>query len=389
MSDNTHSETSPSQLDRIILCPGSVSLCRTVPKLPTSKYAEEGTLLHSYTEQVLEMWPEIPDIEYTSLDHEAAVADAINYLRQEIDFEEPGIVRFQELKVAMKQFEEVYGTLDFASISPTALHVADFKFGRGIEVDVHDNSQMLAYLDGFLNFLEVNFPELRELANSIPWYMHIVQPRIENFQWEQVFEKDLIQFNALIDRTLRLVHSSNPPFKPGEVQCRWCDAGGVCKYRMDYIEAMQLEALRAFADIQDNRASLDQIQDILEKKKDVTSAFDAIEKFIFLELAKGGEVPRFKLVRGRSNRTWGPGVDFDKLTSEFPTLDDQADKLLDSKLRGPAQVEKLLPAGERKALEAYIVKPEGKLSVASIDSPKEAVIVSDPATAFAEFADPE
>lgn len=389
MSDNTHAETSPSQLDRIILCPGSVGLCRTVPKLPTSKYAEEGTLLHSYTEQVLEMWPEIPNIEYESLDHEAAVADSVNYLRQEIDFEEPGIARFQELKVRMKQFNEVYGTLDFASISPTALHVADFKYGRGIEVNVHDNSQMLAYLDGFLFFLEENFPELRKLAETVPWYMHIVQPRIENFQWEQVFQKDLNHFNALIDRTLRLANSNNPPFKPGEKQCKWCDASGVCRVRMDHVESLQLEALRAFADIQENRASIDQVQLILEKKKEVTDAFDAVEKYVFLELAKGGEVSRFKLVRGRSNRAWGPGVDFDKLTDEFPELNEQADKLLDTKLRGPAQVEKLLPAGKRKALEAYIVKPEGKLSVASVDSPKEAVVINDPEKAFAEFADIE
>lgn len=382
-----HSNYSPSQLERIILCPGSVDLCLTVPKKPTSPYAAEGTLLHSYTQQVLEMWPEIPDLEYESLDHEAAVADSVNYLREQIDFDEPGLRRFQELKVRMAGHEEVYGTLDFAAISPTRLDIADFKFGRGIEVQALDNPQLLAYLDGFLYMLQTQFPDLYELAKTVPWYVHIVQPRIENYQWEQITPHDLKHFNALIDRTIRLANSPNPPFKPGEVQCRWCDAGGVCRVRLEQLQINKTEALRVFADIQNNRADLEEVQAILEEKKGVIDAFDAIEKYIFLECAKGGEVTRFKLVRGRSNRTWGPHVDFDTLTNDFPELDAVSDKLLDTKLRGPAQVEKLLSAARRKELEAYIIKPEGKLTLAHVSSPKEAVTPSNPEDAFKDFAD--
>ena len=46
-----------------------------------------------------------------------------------------------------------------------------------------------------------------------------------------------------------------------------------------------------------------------------------------------------------------------------------------------------MPPARRKELEQFIVKPEGKLTLAPIDSPKEAVIISDPATAFADFVD--
>lgn len=384
-----HSEYSPSQLERIILCPGSVDLCRAVPKLPTSPYAAEGTLLHSYTQQILEMWPEIPDLDYGSFEHEAAVIDAVNYVRTHVDFDEPGLRRFQELKVRMEQFEDVYGTLDYASISPTRLDIADFKFGRGIEVGIHDNPQILAYLDGFLYMLKTKYPALHEMAMTVPWYVHIVQPRIENYQWEQVFPRDLRHFNALIDRTLRLANSVNPPFSPGEAQCRWCDAGGVCRVRMERVRANQLESLRAFAEVQNGQATLDEIQDILGCKQETLDAFKAIEQYIFLELAKGKEVPKFKLVRGRSNRTWASHVDFDTLTENFPELDEVSEKLLNVKLRGPAQVEKLLTSARRKELEQFIVKPEGKLTLAPIDSPKEAVVISDPATAFADFVDTE
>lgn len=382
-----HSEYSPSQLDRIILCPGSVDLCRTVPKQPTSPFAAEGTLLHSYTQQVLEMWPEIPDLEYTSLDHEAAVIDAVNYLRTDIDFDEPGLRRFQELKVRMDMHEEVYGTLDFASISPTRLDIADFKFGRGIEVQAKDNPQLLAYMDGFLHMLKTQFPDLYDMAMTVPWYMHIVQPRIENYQCEEVMPQDLRRFNLLIDSTIRLATSPNPPFNPGEKQCRWCDAAGVCRVRLEQLQINKTAALAMYADIQNNRASLEEVQAILETKAEAINAYDAIEKYIFLECAKGGPITRFKLVRGRSNRAWAPNVNFDTLTAEFPELDEAADKLLDTKLRGPAQIEKLLPAARRKELEPFIVKPEGKLALAPIDSPKEAVVMSNPEEAFKDFAD--
>jgi hypothetical protein len=387
MSDNTHSEFSPSQLERIILCPGSIELCRTVPKRPSSSYAEEGALLHSYTQQTLEMWPEDSGIAYSNLDHEAAVLDAVSYLQTVINFNEPGLRRFQELRVRMHEHAEVYGTLDFASVSATRLDVADFKFGRGIEVSPVDNPQFLAYLDGFLNTLMEKMPDVYAHALTIPWYVHVVQPRIENYQMVEVFPTDLKRFNALIDRTIRVATSPNPPFHPGEAQCRWCDAGGVCRVRADQVRVNQIEALRVFADVQQNTASMEDIQAILARKDETIKAFAAMESHVFLELAKGNVVPGFKLVRGRSNRAWAPHVDFDLLTETFPELDEAADKLFDSKLRGPAQVEKLLTAKRRKDLEPFIVKPEGKITLAPIDSPKEAVTPSNPEEAFKDYAD--
>lgn len=387
MSNHQHSVFSPSQLERIILCPGSVELCKEVPKAPTTSYAEEGTLLHTYAEQTLEMWPENPDIAYMSLDHKEAVTDAVGYLLENIDFNEPGMVRFQELKVAMGAFEEVYGTLDFACISPSGLHVADFKFGRGVQVNAFGNSQMMAYLDGFLAMLKAQYPELYDMAQLVPWHVHIVQPRINNYQKERMFPRDLAEFNALIDRTIRLAKSPNAPIVCGTVQCRWCDAGGVCRTRLTQLEATAIAAISAHADLQDNKADMETVQKLLERQTEVSNAFKAISQFVFLELVKGGSVPRFKLVRGKSNRAWANGVDFDKLTEDFPELEEQSDMLLETKLRGPAQVEKLLTKDRRLELAKLITKPDGKLSIASIDDPKPAVTVSDPSTAFAELAD--
>ena len=54
MSNAKHAKYSPSQLSRIIACPGSVFMSEGIEQLPTSPYAAEGTMLHSYMEQYID-----------------------------------------------------------------------------------------------------------------------------------------------------------------------------------------------------------------------------------------------------------------------------------------------------------------------------------------------
>ena len=382
-----HAEMSPSRLPRIILCPGSVELCKSVPRQPTSVFAAEGTMLHSHAEQVLDMWPNDPEIQYESIDHQAAVTDAVDYVKSFVDLQAPGAQLFTEVKVRMAQHEEVYGTCDVGAVTPTAIHIFDYKFGRGIPVRVFNNPQMLAYTDGFIHLLSIVHPEVHAeiVSGARPVFMHIVQPRINNYDCVQVFPQDLVNFNVLITRTLALVRGANPPFVPGEEQCRWCDAGGVCKVRIDQASLHAQAALLAYADMQENKASKEELVQILSTKAEVTKAFDAIEKAVFLELTKGQEVPGFKLIRGRSNRTWSPGTTVDSLTTAIPELDDIFDQLVETKLRGPAQIEKLVPKDKRDTLAKFIVKPEGALTIAAESHPSEAVMPNDPTTVFKDL----
>lgn len=385
----THATYSPSKLSRIIACPGSVQLCQTVPKKPTSKYAEEGTLLHSYTEQLLEAWPEKFKLGTDNIEHEMTVIEAVNYIQQEIPFTSPGIIRYQELKVEVQN--QVYGTLDFAAIIEGEVHIADFKFGKGVKVDAKDNYQMMAYMCGFLNFLEEQNEQLYEQALESKLYMHIVQPRLENYQKEEVTPQDLKLFLQRVDKAIRLANQPTPPFNPGPNQCRWCDAAGVCRAQLDQVQTEQLANILKFADINEHRASIPEIQEALRYKASVIQAYESMEKYLFYELAKGGEaakqITQFKLVRGRSNRSWHKNVTFDLLTSQFEELDEQADLLFETKLKGPAFIEKLLPKERRQDLDQYINKPEGSLSLVDINHPKEAVIINDPNEVFSDYMD--
>ena len=59
-----------STAKRVINCPGSVALCQKVPPKPSSKYADEGTLLHNVMAEILGSDKELRhvlDMEYNGI----------------------------------------------------------------------------------------------------------------------------------------------------------------------------------------------------------------------------------------------------------------------------------------------------------------------------------
>ena len=380
-----HSDYSPSRLARIVACPGSVSLCKEVPQLPTSAYAAEGTLLHTYMEQSLDAWPDDPQIQFEpekEIDHMSAITDCMEYVQQHVPLDTPGIKKFVETKVSMKDFDEVYGTLDFGVLMPNAVHIFDWKFGRGVEVSAKRNPQLMSYLDGFLNVLSRGGIIV---APDIPLYVHVVQPRIDNYQWELVTIEELEVHRAEVRRAIALSKGKNPPFNPGPEQCRWCDAAAVCKHR---ISQAQMDVEAAFAgvvDIENNHADIKDITALLEKKSDIEACLKQIQQFVFLELAKGKKVEGFKLVRGRSNRAWGDNATVDAISELLPDL--PLEQVMVTKLISPAQLEKLVPKKDRELLAPFIVKPEGALTIAPANSPKPEAQISNPEEIYAGIVD--
>ena len=49
-----------STAKRVINCPGSVALVQQMPERPSSKYADEGTLLHNVIAQILDSDTAVP-----------------------------------------------------------------------------------------------------------------------------------------------------------------------------------------------------------------------------------------------------------------------------------------------------------------------------------------
>lgn len=376
---STHSKYSPSQLARIIKCPGSVQLCREVPARPTSSYAAEGTLLHTYVENFLRdpNWTHAQN-NYEKPEYEEVIQSVLDYVEQELGENTEMHYYVVEQKVCIpstKYKDQIFGTLDFGVVTQDAIHIFDWKFGRGVVVNAKDNEQFLAYASGFLEFLNYNFndkPEILKAIMEFPIFVHAVQPRIDNFQKEQVTRAEIREFIIRTEKAIALANSPHPPYNPGEEQCRWCAGAGVCNYRISQAQLDLQLVFVGMSDITDNKCSMEKIVELYEKAKDVEAAIKSIERHMFMSLAKGDKVPGYKLVEGRSNRKWLANVDADKLSKTIGV--DLSELIEEPKIKSVAQIEKLLPKKERSILEDFYYRPPGNVTLALESSNKEAVI---------------
>ena len=399
MSD--HARFSPSKLSRIMACPGSLKLSETLPEPPESVYAAEGTLLHEYTRDVLaiDFDTNIPaqDKHVTaywqrvnaSVEHMALVQDTIDALFTEnILSEWEGASIIQDIRVHIN--EECNGTLDLAVETDTRIHIIDFKFGAGVSVDPDDNPQLMAYTIGYL---KKYYPVSNTSIDKEIWNW-IFQPRLDKFVGVRVYLEDLDYFEGRLEKAILLANGHYPPIRPGASQCRWCPAGAVCKERMQRVQEDAATIFSAFADLQDiskvddsyTPCGVAELSRILQMEDQIDSALKAIREHLFNVAMRGEEVPGYKIVTGRGSRSWNPGVDLDAIQNTFPQLD--TEDMLKVELLSPAAMEKLLPSKERKKLEQFYSKFEGKPTLAVVTSAKQAIDVT-AQSQFAAFADAE
>ena len=104
-----------------------------------------------------------------------------------------------------------------------------------------------------------------------------------------------------------------------------------------------------------------------EKYKELEAFFEAVQKHLMANLLHGLPVPGYKLVHGRSHRTWAiddPLIVAAKLQGLGAS---QADCFEPLKLRSPAQVEKAVGKLVAKSDEflSLVNKSQGKLTMVS------------------------
>lgn len=364
---SVHHRYSPSKLQRIISCPGSVRLGDECPEPETSIHAEEGTLLHAHMEEAMDLWPDpyVPDTEVP--EHRRLILACLQEVQAVMDGMDGDYTILNNQSVAMRDID-CEGTLDLALYNKRELHVIDFKFGGGVEVLVDNNPQLMAYADGALAIVE----QIHKDWDGEVW-LHIFQPRLDQYPMAQLFEEDLERFRRRLQQTIKLAESKNPPIHPGAEQCRWCPAGGACKARHTNAYNSAVTAFEAVADdlsVKDQFMSVEQLAKILKTRKQVEAAFANIEIYLLNQLKRSVEVPGFKLVSGRSSRKWKENVDA-FLLSEQLGMDDI--DFLETKLRSPAQVEKLLDKEGKETLREFYDTVEGPLSMVSADSSKKEI----------------
>lgn len=260
--EKAHSIASPSSLHRLLVCPGSAVLTRYLPEQPATSYAVEGTIFHEIMQGILNLDPfdlrkgradnviqntiekyrhQEPPVDITAEMEE----ELYNYAHQAYEWfkiEAAGADKvYSELKIPMYYSDKDFGTVDCAIIYKDSLTVLDWKYGKGVDVSVEYNPQLIAYAVSMLKYLAANGHDIRQFKKikSI-----IYQPRTYKETKAKVCEytlQELVEASKNIKTGVDTVYDILSNYKnkrsklvtsnlnPTEDGCRFCPAKMTCK----------------------------------------------------------------------------------------------------------------------------------------------------------------
>jgi hypothetical protein len=364
MTIKTHAEFSPSQLHRILKCPGSVRLSRVLEKSieeEPSEYAKEGTMLHEVIERTLlddRDTCQTPEgkAQSLTLDQCAAVDDAKEYFQSlYFDMDVEQVELRQEVHTSLESWDlpEVAGWVDVMLLDKEhkTLHVIDWKFGSGVQVFSHRDEQMMAYACGGV----IEF----DLEPDWVVVVHIVQPKLDHYDTWATNPTELHKWVA--EEVAPLVLQSlteEPTFNPGANQCRWCPVKDHCDHRIQWIKGTMIQAFEMAAKIP--KVKDQDIADILAQIPGLKKAISDIEKYALNEILAGRQIPGYKAVYGRSLRKWiDEDFAYDFLSERF-----DEEQIYTKKIISPAQAEKLDKSLKKDdEFSSVVEKPMGKPTV--------------------------
>ena len=396
--EKKHAVYAPSSMKIIMECEAAPVLWADLPDGPTSEYAAEGTLAHSYVERMLKsqtqkertaILKEITDEEMKK--HVQDFYTFIQKMRENFLSKSKGKwFEFIEQKVELS--ENCFGTLDYGLVAvrngvPEAI-ICDFKYGKGVDVDAEDNAQLTTYAAA-LN---------KHFKNALKkFYIFIYQPRTPGEpykRWEPV-EGAVEQWGTKVLKRIQVIEGLKEKYPTLDLpdlhysvgdHCRFCKAKMSCKMIAEDVKSKALAVFQAAEESKPlpavNTVPLDTLLHIFKSKKIIESYLADVEHHLLTLKMNGGEVPGYKLVHGRSVRKW---------------LDDTDTVAKALKARGVKQPLKksLITIGEVETalgegkIADLTTKTEPKLQLAPVDDKRKEVITSDKALELLTVLSPE
>lgn len=274
-----------------------------------------------------------------------------------------------------KWVPEGFGTGDCVIVSDSLLEVCDYKHGKGIPVDAHENPQLRLYgLGAYDRFYPLfGFPNVR---------MTIIQPRLESLSEETISTEELLHWatDTVVERA-KLAWLGKGVFSPGE-HCRFCSAKAVCSARVS-------NALKLYSYGMEQPGTLtdEQIADILPFLDDAETWISDIRDYATkAALYNGTHFRGYKLVLGKKpNRQWSnpEEVEAQWLRNGYPGAE-----LYEKKLKPVGKIEKAVGKTAFRAIFSPLVtQGEGKPVLVPEDDKRQEY--SQAATVFGDMIDDE
>lgn len=353
-----HSSLGASISKRYMACPGSVALCAKLPKPPSSPAADEGTRLHALSDLCVSSGERDAAI-YAGLRLEGepttlppleklqcyAVNTSLEHVYSLID--QPGAVHWTEQAFDLEHIRPgMFGTNDCAVLIGETLHVIDYKYGRGVPVEVENNSQLFYYALGAVRAMELRG---ETAPNTI--VITIIQPRCPHpdgpVRSQTVDILALMEFENELRAAVEATQDPAAPLVTGS-HCQFCPGTYVGKAGRMQCPKFEADANAAtdsaFAVVADPPALASMSADEIGLRY---SQLAVLERYIaefraFVRDSARREVPTgYAWAPGNNRRSWkGDGAEALELVRAFEG--EKADGLV--KIVSPAQVEKSVSA---------------------------------------------
>ena len=352
-TNRSHAVLSASSSSRWLACPPSAQLCAALPDTVTD-YAREGTCAHELAEYKVQRLLGNPasnpteNLDFYDTEMEDCTDSYAQYIAEQLStLQEPMVLVEQRLDFS-RYVPDGFGTADLVMIGGNTLRVIDFKYGKGVPVEVTDNAQMKLYALGAL----AQYALLYKVERVI---LSIAQLRLgEPTEWETTPDELYKWASEYVRPRAQQAYNGEGEFHAGD-HCRFCRAKAKCRA---YAEANMAVTEQHTPDEDPALLTDEEIGRLLTRAEPFLKWFGAVQTYALDAALDGKTIPGWKAVEGRSVRQ------FDDIDAAFADL--RAAGIEDALLyeRKPltlSGVERLL--GKKQFAElcgGHVVKPAGK-----------------------------
>ena len=382
-----HAKLSPSDASRWTVCPAAIRLEAELGiEEEGSVYALEGTLAHELCEirarkefglsntadtvLRLSLWGK--RVKEQGFDKEEMEQHAEQYVGHLKRFkgEAPGSAILIEQRVETG-IDRCWGTSDAVIVSPDTIHVVDFKYGQGVQVDPRGNKQLRLYAVGALE----EFGDLLGEVEKVTWTVY--QPRLGYIASDSCSSDELRAWRDSLKPVGAEALAGSYTFGPSIESCRWCPMSGQCRARAEKVVAPEFDSHPDLLDPEE-------MAEMLKRVPELRDWADKLEARAFhLAYNDGKPIPGFKVVQGRGRRfVSDPAAGI----QTFIDAGFKAEQVAYFKIKGIGALEKLVGKKELEGvLGDLLQKSEGKPSLVPETAPGEPI--SSVSMAANEFGD--
>ena len=387
MPPEKHALLSASSASRWLNCTAAPRFEEGLPE-STSEYAEEGRLAHAIAElKVLKKFTVMTPRTYTTRlnkfkkeplynpEMDKTTDLYVEHLTEQAMLYDSAPTVAAEVKVDFGEYvPDGFGTCDCVMIGGDTLSITDYKHGKGVPVSAMDNPQMKLYALGALKRYAPIFGDTIKTVR-----MTIDQPRLDSHTTDTLTVDELRAWGENIKPIAQKAFSGLGEFVPGD-HCRFCRGKAQCRARANINTALEdfkdcvpagewnakAEAVVASGGVVNGMPptllSDAEIGELLIRGQQLVQWYKDLEEYALKTLLDGKPIAGWKLVAGRSNRTF---TDQDAAIKAVIAAGYDEALVYDRKPKTLSELEKLMGKAEfAEKIGSFVVKPLGKPTLA-------------------------